>query len=63
MKVSTTRSRAEVPWAPDYIYNCSGSHHIEADAPVSQCPCFHQGEPCRGVLTQVGPGGGKVRAA
>lgn len=63
MKLSTTRSRAEVQWAPSHIYECTGGHHIEADAPVAQCPCYRRGEACDGQLVQVGPGGGKVRAA
>lgn len=61
MKVGLRRGPNEIPWHPSHIYDCSSGHYVQADAPVSQCPAFHLGEPCRGELVQVGPKGGRVR--
>lgn len=56
MRVAHRRTANEIPWTPDYSYDCTSGHFIQADAPVSQCPAYDCGEPCRGDLVRVGKG-------
>lgn len=63
MRVALRRTPNEIPWSPAYCYDGTAGHYVQADAPVSQCPAFDQGEACRGTLVQVGPRGGRIRKA
>lgn len=50
---------SEVPWTPDYEYECPKGHAIGASRPVTRCPLAT----CGRELRRVGKGSRKTTAA
>lgn len=41
---------------PDYEYQCSGGHDLASPKPITKCPAYIRGAPCKGTLSRFGKG-------
>lgn len=41
---------------PDFEYQCSEGHTLGADKPITKCPVYWRGSPCKGELRRFGKG-------
>lgn len=49
----------DAPYAPPFSAECGAGHVVIANAPVTSCPAYIEGEACTASLRRFGAGSGR----